>query len=81
MLSKSAIEPDSRKQETIIKGIVHKDQKRSQNVCYVLNQTLNLGQKSRLADLLAFLCVMILVSCHFPIWCPRSGVVLNYVYS
>ena len=33
------------------------------------------------AYLLALLCVMFLVFCHFPIWCLRSGVVLDCIES
>ena len=33
------------------------------------------------AELLALLCVMFLYFCHFPIWCPGEGVVLDGIIS
>ena len=34
------------------------------------------------ADLLAFLCAMFsCIFCYFPIWCPGSGVVRDYINS
>ena len=33
------------------------------------------------ADLLVLLYVMFLVFCHFPIWCPMSGVVFDCIDS
>ena len=32
-----------------------------------------------IADLLALLCVSFLVFCHFPMWCPKSDVVLDSI--
>ena len=31
------------------------------------------------ANLLALLCVMFYCFCHFPVWCPGSGVVLECI--
>ena len=34
-----------------------------------------------MSGLFALLCVMFLCFCHFPIWCPGSGVVLDSIDS